>query len=312
VTPDQRVERQASRRFGIFTAQHALDAGMTRRMIRQRVATGRWIRIFTDVFRVAGAPESWHGRLAAAEEWVGPETIFSHLTAGALYGLDGVPKGIVELTAPTTKSDHRVTIHRRRGGPLRSRSVRGFRVTTVEQTLLDLCAVLPPVKCGRALDDALRRRLTTLPRLQEHLDCSKSKSGAPVLRRLLSFRDDRDSEVASRLETRLLRILKRISGHGFVPQLRVEAAGHIYFLDFGFPAEMVAVEGHSIRWHLGEDAFKSDVKRDRRLTLLGWRVLYFLWDEVWFEPERVEAEVRAALRSVRENDRGGHFTGQIF
>jgi very-short-patch-repair endonuclease len=312
MTPDQRVERRAARRFGIVTARHALDAGMTRKMIRHRVATGRWILVFTDVYRIAGAPDSWHGRLAAAEEWVGRETIFSHRTAGGLYGLDGVAKGIVELTAPTTRRDPRVTIHRRRGQPLRSRSVGGFPVTTVEQTLLDLCSVLPPVRCGRALDDALRRRLTTLTRLQELLQDSKAKTGATVFRRLLSFRDDRDGAVASQLETRLLHILRRIRGHGFVPQLRVDTAGHVYFLDFGFPTEMVAVEGHSIRWHLGEDAFKADVKRDRRLTLLGWVVLYFLWDEVWFEPDRVEAEVRTALTSVRDNDRTGHFSGQMF
>jgi very-short-patch-repair endonuclease len=127
---------------------------------------------------------------------------------------------------------------------------------------------------------------------------SAHRSGSATFQRLLSIRDDRDGLVESQLETRLLRIIKRIRGYKFVPQLRVDYLKKTYRLDFGFPNQMVGVEGHSIKWHLGEDRAKTDIKRDRHLSLLGWVILYFCWDEVWFEADLVEAEILAALQGT--------------
>jgi very-short-patch-repair endonuclease len=86
----------------------------------------------------------------------------------------------------------------------------------------------------------------------------------------------------------------------------VNDSGKTYFLDFGYPSLMVGVEGHSIRWHMGNEWLKADAKRDRHLKRLGWTILYFCRDEVWFEPDVVEAEITAALkRSVRKTDKYG-------
>ncbi len=77
------------------------------------------------------------------------------------------------------------------------------------------------------------------------------------------------------LADRCARIVKRVREYDFVPQFPVTVGSKTYRLDFGFPAQMVGVEGHSIRWHMGEDFHRADVKRDRHLSLLGWTVLYF-------------------------------------
>jgi very-short-patch-repair endonuclease len=300
MTAEREVERRAAANFGVIATDEAAALGMNARTIRRRQETGQWVTIFQGVCRLAAAPDTWESRVAAAQAWLGKEALASHRTAAALYGLDGVDQCVVEFSAPSSKRHPSVKVHRLRGEPPRARTIKGIRVTSVERTLFDLCAVLAPVRCGRAMDDALRKRLTTIQRLRVLADDSKNRSGSVVFRRLVDIRDDRDGVVASQLETRLLRILKRLPGYDFVPQLRVDYGHRTYYLDFGFPKHMLGVEGHSIRWHLGEDRHKSDVKRDRHLSLLGWMVLYFCWDEVWFEPAMVEAEIRAALdTSVR-------------
>jgi very-short-patch-repair endonuclease len=300
--PERHAERHAAARYGVLSRGEAKGFGMTERMIERRVESGRWVIADVGVYRLAGVPDSWESRLMAAQLRLGPSSLVSHRSAGLLYGLDGVPKGVIELSTPTSRSSESYLVHRMHGPAPRSRTLREFRVTSVERTLLDLCSVLPPVKCGLAMDDALRKRITTLDRLQREAEAAGGKSGARIFRQLVALRDDHDGVVASQLETKLLRIIKRIKEYEFIPQFEVTDAGKRYFLDFAYPTQMVGVEGHSIRWHMGDEWLKADTKRDRHLSLLGWTVLYFCRDEVWFEPDLVEADIRAALeRSVRES-----------
>lgn len=60
----------------------------------------------------------------------------------------------------------------------------------------------------------------------------------------------------------------------------------------------LGIEGHSLGWHFGEERWKKDLRRDRRLSVLGWTVLYFVWDDVMLAPRLVEAEVNEALAAL--------------
>jgi hypothetical protein len=80
--------------------------------------------------------------------------------------LDGVSPGWIEVVIPSGMKARGVVTHRlRRDDRPGSMWVRGFRATNVERTLLDLFSVLPQRGAELALEDALRRRLTTLNRL---------------------------------------------------------------------------------------------------------------------------------------------------
>ncbi|MGH2806496.1 MAG: type IV toxin-antitoxin system AbiEi family antitoxin domain-containing protein [Actinomycetota bacterium] len=276
MTPERRAEDLAARRYGVLSRAEARGLGMTDRMIDRRVASGRWRVIHPGVYRLAGAPDTWESRLMAAQLSLGPESFVSHRSAGAIHGLDGVPVGFVEMSTPSSRGSDAIVVHRIRGPKPPARTLRGFRVTSIERTLFDLCSVLPPVRCGEAIDDALRKRLTTLGRLQEIARGYKGRSGAGTFRQLLALRDDRDGIVESKLETKLLRILKRIEAFEFTPQLEVHAESFRYRLDFAYPDQMVAVEGQSLRYHLGDGPMGYDTKRDRRLRRLGWEILLLL------------------------------------
>jgi hypothetical protein len=48
-------------------------------------------------------------------------------------------------------------------------------------------------------------------------------------------------------------------------------------------------------WPRCETAFAADLARHNRLLALGWTVLRFTADDVLYHPERLVAQVRAAL-----------------
>ena len=66
-------------------------------------------------------------------------------------------------------------------------------------------------------------------------------------------------------------------------------------IDFAYPAEKLAIEIDSVRWHTGVRAIHWDLERQNLLVALGWRVLRFEWNDVLFRPEWVAAQVAAAL-----------------
>ena len=52
------------------------------------------------------------------------------------------------------------------------------------------------------------------------------------------------------------------------------------FIDFAFPHARVGVEVGGREFHSGLAAEQRDSTRHNELTLLGWRLLYFTWDDV--------------------------------
>ena len=50
-------------------------------------------------------------------------------------------------------------------------------------------------------------------------------------------------------------------------------------VDLAYPNRRVAIELDSVRYHLNRESFVSDPRRRSRLTLAGWTVLSFTWDD---------------------------------
>ena len=60
------IAHHLANHHGIITRNEAKKLGMSDRKIGYRVETGAWQRISAGVFRLAGTPETWHGRVRAA------------------------------------------------------------------------------------------------------------------------------------------------------------------------------------------------------------------------------------------------------
>ena len=55
------------------------------------------------------------------------------------------------------------------------------------------------------------------------------------------------------------------------------------------------VEVDGFAFHSGREAMRRDLGRNNASTLNGFAVLRYMPEHLWFEPERVVAEIRAAL-----------------
>lgn len=287
-------ESEASGNHGIISRARAVELGLSADVITRLLRSGRWIRIFPKVYVIAGSPITWWTRLAAAQAWGGKESLISHRSAAALLELDAVPQGHIELTMPVGLCEPGIEVHRvQRADMPRSIFRKGLRITCVERTLHDLFAVIHPREAELALEDALRRRLTTINRLWD-ANAARSRSGrngARAFRECLLAHDDRDGTLQSRMESGLCRITKGLPGPGAQPQFEVVAAANRYYIDFAYPHVRLGIEAQSLKWHMGRVRWQYDLVRDRRLKSVGWTLLYFSWDDIRLDPKGVAEEV---------------------
>ena len=270
----------AARQHGTVTRGQVIGAGMTAHMIAARVQSGSWTRVHAGVFTVAGSPDSWHRKVLAAVLAAGEGAVASHLTAAALYGLDGVERGRVEITIAGIMPAHlaRVVVHRSLVLDEADRAVvDGIPATSAARTLADCSAALSLGQLARGLDDALVRRLVRRAQLHE---VSLRLGPAPgrritKLRLLVAERGVEADTSGSRPEMRLFRVLRDAGMREPVSQHPVRVDGHEYHIDAAYPDELLALEYQGYDPHRTRSAFDSDAKRTRRLTAAGWRVLYF-------------------------------------
>lgn len=295
----RRCEAFAATNNGVIPRRFALDQGMHESAIKRQLRSGRWQLLLSRAYVVSGAPPTWRQKLAGVAASLENGFAFSHRTAGTLLGLDAVPEGHVEIVTTGTPEVADVTIHRIRPPRPRTINVEGFPITSAHRTVLDLFAVLNATKAELALEDALRKKLTTIDRLWHEYasTCERGRNGCRAFRSALLRRDHRDGTLQSRMEAKLLRIVKQLPGDPARPQFEVHASGHRYFIDFAWPDVKLGIEAQSIEWHLGEVKSCYDFKRDRHLKRVGWTMLYYSWDDL-LHPDDVRAEIAHFRRSL--------------
>lgn len=226
-------------------------------------------------------------------------TLLSHRAAAAALALRGFDPGPIEVTAPSWVRAHRpgVRTHESCALPDGDRTtVRGVPATTVTRTLIDLAAVAHPTKVGVALDDARRRRLTTLHAVERRLRelAAPGRPGIRAMRQLVGERQGALRGTTS-FEDLVLGIVADFGLPEPVPQWRVVDGDLVAYLDFAYPEQMIAIEADSEAYHLDLHQFRYDRTRQNRLSLLGWRFLRFTDTHLVRERVAVAEQIGTAL-----------------
>jgi putative transcription antitermination factor YqgF len=283
----------------VFERQQALTAGLSSAQLKRRCQAGFFERVEPRVYRMAGAPPTWHQRLFVAVLGAGAEATVSHRAAAGLWQLDGVTPRGVELSLPRGRSYDRVDVHFVTDlGPVDITTVDRLPVTNAARTLLDLGAVVddPTLEC--ALEGALRDDRTTVRQLRRRADAlsRKGRPGLARLRRVLDRRID-GGPSESELETRFLRLLQRCKLAAPVRQHEVRVGGKLLArADFAYPRERLLIELDGWSAHGTKPAFHADRRRQNALVLAGWTLLRFTWADIGDSPAAVIAAVHARWR----------------
>jgi very-short-patch-repair endonuclease len=248
-----------------------------------------------------GAPNTWLQRLMAALLAAGPRAWTSHHSSAALHHLAGYAPDCIELTTMHNRRriDGAILHKTNRYPPFFPIQVEGLTTADVNLTLLDLAAVDPIERVEEAMEDAIARRITSVRKVEWFLTraAGRGVQGSTVLKKLLDYRLPREEVPQSVMESRMDRMIRR----GKLPRpirqfsLRNESGREVARPDFAYPARKLGIECQSYRWHFGRRKWHHDLARSNELTRLGWRILYFTWDQIENEPDAVIERIRGEL-----------------
>jgi very-short-patch-repair endonuclease len=103
------------------------------------------------------------------------------------------------------------------------------------------------------------------------------------------------------LEERFLALCRRARLPRPEVNARITVSGEAMQVDFVWRTQRVIVETDGFRTHGTRQAIQRDRRRDQLLTLAGWQVIRFTWDEVTNEPRHVTHVLRNLLTGAAKS-----------
>lgn len=234
----------ASRQAGNFSIAQARSVGADDGLIWRRRRSGRWLSAAPAVVSLPAFPDDARSRLWVGMLDAGPAAMASHESAAALHGIDSfhlsppsilVPHGTHHLNAVAT-------VHQTRAMPAPV-ILGGIPTTPIVRTLVDLAATTPPVRLGRAIDQAVVSKGASLPAIGKGLEWMQRtrRPGAVNLSRALDGRTHGYVPSRSELERLLDAIIATLPCDP--PEHEVDLPSHpIEWEDLARDAEEVRAE----------------------------------------------------------------------
>lgn len=293
-----RVDEVAREQHGLITSAQAVKALGPSRKSRW-VAERRLLSIQPRVFRVAGAPQTWHQSIQAAS--LAADGVVSHRSAAELWGLIK-PAGYVEVSV---RYEHNprvrppAIVHRIRDlHPRLAVEREHLQVTDPIRTIVDAGLVLPTCSVRDALSRGLTTRLFQIHEVEQLRDAlgRPGRSGTGIIEKLIEDRLLTADTEESLLEARFVDLTRRLELPVPVFQHEVWDAGRfIARVDAAYPALQLAVEVDGFESHASPEAFQRDRTRQNYLVAHGWTVLRFTWADVVQRPAMVAKTIRDAI-----------------
>jgi hypothetical protein len=194
---------------GIISRAQALHAGLSEPTIARLVRSGAWIRVYPNVYRLAGSPMTPMSWIRAALLAGSGDAYISHMSAAWLHSLVEKAPAHPHITIPAHRSV--------RGEPLEVTRTRhpvlpviqhGFRCTSVARTILDCAARLDPDDLDLLVDRAVARRAIGLDALIAACRKADRHPGRRLLSQRLGARGVAEVPGPSVLESRLARLVR--------------------------------------------------------------------------------------------------------
>jgi len=262
---------------GVATAAE-LEALSSRRRVVKAVAAGAVVRLHRGRYALPGVE-------GARADAIALSGVVSHGSAALLWGWPVKwPPNLSWVTVPRGR-------HKRHYRDRRARVVIADLgaeevvdgVTSPLRTVLDCARQLPFDEALCVADSARRSGLVSRSELLAAAAAARGP-GSASLRRV--------AEVATPLaanpfESTLRAICLEFPALVVEPQGEVRAWGRVWRPDLVERSRMLAIEAESWEFHAVKDAFARDCVRYTSLTLAGWRVIRFTWEQVMHHPEFV-------------------------
>lgn len=290
----------ATRQHGLIARHQALAMGMTVGQIQQCLTSGRWQPFMPGVYRVRGAPLTWHTKLLGACLSTGG--VASHRSSAVLNDVHDFRLGMPEVSVVRHRGRARtdIRVHESKDlGLISPVRIAGIPTTPTTRLAVDLGAVVPFERYEAAMHDLIARKKLrwedAMGALFQH--SKQGRNGCGPLRALLDEQYGRDI-AESVLERRFIGHFTRLSIPPPVAQHNIfDGTEFIARVDFAYPDKKIAIELDSRRFHLNPDGFENDKRKRNRLKLMGWFVHEVTWKMLLHRPHVVFAQIEQAYRS---------------
>jgi hypothetical protein len=274
----------ARKQHALITWNQMLVAGADPAIAKRWIQQGLLERVAPEVYRVAGAPNTWYQRVMRATLDSGGWA--SHRTAGALHNLDGQRGQVIEVLVERWRRSSRhdgYIVHETkdlRGVDLTTRF--GIPCTSLVRTLLDVPAVDHPFRAEQALDDGCRKDADLLAAVRARFlqVARRGRNGTTVMRGFLNERPGGHIPVGSSFESKAIKWIKASGLEMPVKQHKIEDGDFVAYIDLSWPQWKFAMECDSLEHHFSKAEFEWDRRRRRHLKRLGWEVSEWSYDEV--------------------------------
>jgi very-short-patch-repair endonuclease len=225
----------------------------------------------------------------------GASAVLSHRPAGALWGVIRWA-GETDVTVPGRRASRDgLRVHESKIAPGERCIEDGIPVTTISRTLLDLASMLDRDRLHQAVAKAEKLGLTDPVGLPALLERHRGRRGIAALREIVADRRLGLDVARSELEVDFRAFLRRRDLPPAEVNAWIEVGGKWLEVDFLWRHERVVVELDSRAHHADWDAAEADRARDRTLIANGVIPIRVTWRALHLEPERLYAELRAAL-----------------
>ena len=299
---DQAIRTIASAQHGLISRSQLRSTGAARTDLHHRLRIGMLQRLSPRVLKIGGSPDTPAQHALAAVLDVGEKAALSHASAAAWWQVPGYrldPRHTTSLRQGRVRASHISTVHQ----PLLLTSTQvttlhAVPVTTPARTIFDLAAREHPMRVERALDFALSHRLTNNAELHHMLRvlARRGRSGIVTMRELLAQRPLDERQPDSNLERRFRKIAREAGFTALQAQFDIaDEAGWIARVDFVDSTLRIAIEIDSVIHHSALTDRRHDAATTARLIAAGYTVLRFTEVEIFFDPDRVIAALRAAF-----------------
>lgn len=302
----RRLHDLARRPPHLMCREDVLAAGLPLEVLGAEVRAGRIERLQPGIYAPVAMASQKGIRLHAALRAAGAGAVLSHRTAARLHDIGSArSETLVEILVPHGRQpDVRgAVVHRtRRLPPHHVTTTEGMLVTSVDRTLADLGAVVPPWVVARAVEQAVIVGKTSIARLYRLADEHgiQGRTGISALRSSLDDWLLGDARPGSALEVMFARLVER-AGLPMPEFQYVVSDGHriVARVDACWPEQRLVAEVDGLHAHATAAALENDLARQNQLVALGYVPLRFTWRRIVRDPAGVAAELAGFLRSPR-------------
>lgn len=288
------LARLARRHHGIVTREELLDLGCTAHAIDWALGTAQLVALFPGVYRVAGAPDTWHGRALAAHRRVDrqlrrragaeeapPVVAMGAAAAAHLHGLPGHGRA-PELTVVTSRRCRSTSVRVQTCASLTSADVveiLSLPVTSLAWSTVETAGRQPREARRDLLAHVVgtgRLRHGQLVGAAHRADVAGRRAVLEDLRAMAGPVDHYRSGTEKALVTACTEagLPRPLVNHPTTTR-----AGTTFELDLAWPDVLLDVEVDGPH-HLLPSQRRTDRLRDRQLRADGWEVARFPVEEI--------------------------------